>query len=606
MCQWILLSPLHTCETCSINVRIEGDYAKPSYLYFPQRTKEWGMSIVRAFIHYALIIYQRIEQDMLKEFKTVYDLHRWVRYLAWGGLGSAALFLLWAEDGFPPPIWQLLAQKIQQTSFSWATRGGIAVLFPFSSLAVLSLLWLLAWILLLWVSLTLFWPRKYDARHVAWRESRNLTVREVLRLDEDTLQEDTVNIPRLNLPHKAHLVSQIAATGTDSSRPTRQPISNGGRDESVPTQRPIRQSILNGGCENAPVGTDLSRPRAIHAVNQDAMNRSLQDTPQQSRQREQAATQPVLVATGSGRKARPTTPLPPTPTPRTWQRQRTDAASSIDDVPTTPERSSRTGVLTAHRQTKLNVGVGWNSGITRRQRPNEDSLVVLQGMCTYNDQLVPFGLFVVADGMGGHDFGQEASHIAIQSMMQTVLRDIAASASLNDTVIIELLVNGVEKANTAICQRCREWRKDMGTTLTAALIVDTKVYVVNVGDSRTYLYDETNGLSQITLDHSLVANLVIAGVITPEEVYTHPERNKVYRSLGNRDGVEVDWFTRDLRQDDSLLLCSDGLWEMVRDPDIRRIVGSGQEPTQVCDMLVQAALRNGGEDNVSAVIVKVE
>ncbi len=298
--------------------------------------------------------------------------------------------------------------------------------------------------------------------------------------------------------------------------------------------------------------------------------------------------------------------MPFTPTPRTWNRQRADATSSIDDVPTTPERPSRTGPLTARRKTRLDVGVGWNCGITRRQRPNEDSLVVLQGMCTYNDHLVPFGLFVVADGMGGHDFGQEASHIAIQCMMQTVLQDIAVSASLNDTIIVELLVNGVEKANTAICQRCRDWGKDMGTTLTAALVVDTKAYVVNVGDSRTYLYDKYNGLSQITRDHSLVANLVMAGVITADEVYTHPDRNKVYRSLGNRDGVEVDWFTRDLRQGDSLVLCSDGLWEMVRDPEIRHLVGSGQEPTHICDTLVQAALRNGGADNVSVIVVKVE
>ncbi len=523
-------------------------------------------------------------KDLLKEFKVVYDLHRWVRYLAWIGLGSVTLFLLWAEGGFPPLAWRLFAQEIQHTPTLLATRG-IAVLFPLTILAVLSLLWLLSWSLLLWVSLSLLWPHKRDARHIAWRESRSMNVREVRLLNEDALQEDTVNIPKLNLPHKAQLVSHVAATGTDSPRPS-------------------RQLIPNRGHENTPAGTAVSRPRAVSFANKEVIHRSLQgsDATQRSQQREPSMAQPVLVSAGNVRKARPTTPLPPTP--RTWQRQRNP--SSIDDVPTTPERPSRAGAPAARRQTRLNVGVGWNSGITRRQRPNEDSLVVLQGMCTYNDQMVPFGLFVVADGMGGHDFGQEASHIAIQSMMQTVLHDIVASASLNDTVIVELLVNGVEKANTAICQRCREWGKDMGTTLTAALIVDTKVYVVNVGDSRTYLYDESNGLSQITLDHSLVANLVMAGVITPEEVYTHPDRNKVYRSLGNRDGVEVDWFTRDLRPGDSLLLCSDGLWEMVRDPDIRRLVGSGQEPTRVCDMLVQAALRGGGADNVSTIVVKVE
>lgn len=541
-------------------------------------------------------------RDMLKEFKIVYDLHRWVRYLSWIGLGSVTLFLLWSEGGFPPLAWRLLAQEIQQIPTLLATRD-IAILFPLSIIVVLSLLWFLSWSLLLWISLTLLWPRKHDARHIAWRESRTLNVREVLLLQEDTLQEDTVNIPKLNLPHKAHVVSHIAATGTDSSRPGRQLISKGGHGD-TPVGTDVSRPHMLAKRVEASVGTDSSRPHMLERRDEASVGTN-SSRPSRQLERHEDVMNRSLLGSNTAQKSRPTTPLPPTPTARTWQRQRTDAAS-VDNVPTTPERPSRTGPLTARKQTRLNVGVGWNSGITRRQRPNEDSLVVLQGMCTYIDQLVPFGLFVVADGMGGHDFGQEASHITIQSMMQTVLHDIVASASLNDTVIIELLVNGVEKANTAICKRCREWGKDMGTTLTAALVVDTKVYVVNVGDSRTYLYDESNGLSQITLDHSLVANLVTAGVITAEEVYTHPERNKVYRSLGNRDGVEVDWFTRDLRPGDSLLLCSDGLWEMVRDPDIRRLVGSGQEPTQVCDMLVRAALRAGGEDNVSVIVVKVE
>jgi len=517
---------------------------------------------------------------MLNEFKLQYDLHRWVRYLSWAGLGGVTLFLLWSEGGFPPLAWRLLAQEIQQFRGLWAT-GGITVLFPLVILAVLSLLWLLAWSLLLWIGLTLLWPRKRDARHAAWRESRDLNIREVRLLHEDTLQEDTVNIPKLTLPHKAIPVSRTSATGTDSSRPSRQLIPNGGR-------------------ENVGVGTDSARPSRQSIPNKDALNRSLQGaTPNKD------AINRSLHLVGPAHSPQPTTPLPPMMPTRTWHRQHPNTPS-VEDVPTTPERPSRTGRLASQTRTRLDVGVGWNSGIARQDRPNEDSLVVLQGTCTYNNRLVPFGLFVVADGMGGHDFGREASHLAIQCMMQTVLRDVVASDSLNDTIIIELLVNGVEKANTTICQRCREWGKDMGTTLTAALIVDTKAYVVNVGDSRTYLYDASNGLTQITLDHSLVANLVMAGTITPEEVYTHPDRNKVYRSLGNRNGVEVDWFTRELRRGDSLLLCSDGLWEMVRDPEIRRLVGSGQEPTQVCDMLVQAALRGGGADNVSAIVVKVE
>jgi serine/threonine protein phosphatase PrpC len=252
----------------------------------------------------------------------------------------------------------------------------------------------------------------------------------------------------------------------------------------------------------------------------------------------------------------------------------------------------------------MEVGVGWHAGITRKSNPNEDSLVVLQGTCTYHGQLVPFGLFVVADGMGGHDCGQEASRIAMQSMMHTVLQNIVMSNELTEEFLTDMLVGGVEWANQAIYQRAREWGKDMGTTLTAALVVGTKAYVVNVGDSRTYLYREGE-LQQVTRDHSLVASLVALGKIRPDEVYTHPERNKVYRSVGNDENVKVDWFVVDLCPYDQLLLCSDGLWEMVRDPEIERIMKICGDPVRVSDVLVQAALRGGGTDNVSVIVVYV-
>ena len=230
-------------------------------------------------------------------------------------------------------------------------------------------------------------------------------------------------------------------------------------------------------------------------------------------------------------------------------------------------------------------------------------------MCTYREQLVPFGLFVVADGMGGHACGQEASRIAIRTLAQSALRDIMQPETLDDKQLIELLARAVEQANNAIYQRGQEWNKDMGTTLTAALIVDTKTsvmaYVVNAGDSRTYLLGAGEPLQQITRDHSLVANLVAAGAITPDAVYEHPERNKIYRSLGNNASIDIDWFTRELRSGDILLLCADGLGEMVRDPEIERILRQPDEPTALCNQLIQSALKGGGADNISAVVVRI-
>jgi serine/threonine protein phosphatase PrpC len=185
------------------------------------------------------------------------------------------------------------------------------------------------------------------------------------------------------------------------------------------------------------------------------------------------------------------------------------------------------------------------------------------------------------------------------------LQNIVGGNELSDEFLSDMLIGGVEWANRAIFQRSREWSKEMGTTLTAALVVGGKAYVVNVGDSRTYVYRDGEGLLQVTRDHSLVARLAALGKITPDEIYTHPERNQVYRSLGTGESVDVDWFIADLFTRDRLLLCSDGLWEMVRDREIERVLRHVGSPTQASEVLVQAALRGGGVDNVSAVVVAI-
>jgi serine/threonine protein phosphatase PrpC len=251
----------------------------------------------------------------------------------------------------------------------------------------------------------------------------------------------------------------------------------------------------------------------------------------------------------------------------------------------------------------LQIGVGWDAGLLRRTEPNEDSVLAIQGMCSHKGQLVPFGLFCIADGMGGHADGREASRIAIERMTQTILPNILTGHELSEEFLTDMLVGGVEWANLAIYHHAQSMRKDMGTTLTAALVVGTKAYIVNVGDSRTYIYREGEGLSQITRDHSLVATLVEKGQITADEAYTHPDRSKIYRSLGYSETVEVDWFMADFCPQDRLTLCSDGLWEMVRDASLERVLRNCKQPTEASNRLVQAALRAGGVDNISVIVV---
>ncbi len=252
----------------------------------------------------------------------------------------------------------------------------------------------------------------------------------------------------------------------------------------------------------------------------------------------------------------------------------------------------------------LDVGTALDSGIKRRGQPNEDSLLALPHIRPSRKGGQPLAFFLVADGMGGHGDGQEASRLAISAMhdaMQLALLD-----GLEDEVYEELLAEGVHNANLAIYRRNQQKQANMGTTLTAALVAGNTAYIANVGDSRTYLYRQGEGLTQITRDHSAVARLVEVGAITPQEVYTHPKRNEIYRSVGQSASVKVDTYRVPLKVGDLLLLCSDGLWEMVYDADMEQLIEESLPSTaQVCDALLQAALRGGGKDNISIIAASV-
>ncbi|GHO46422.1 PP2C family protein-serine/threonine phosphatase [Ktedonospora formicarum] len=251
---------------------------------------------------------------------------------------------------------------------------------------------------------------------------------------------------------------------------------------------------------------------------------------------------------------------------------------------------------------RLNVGMGLDPGIVRKDDPNEDNIFAMQGIRPGAEGPEPIGLFVVADGMGGHADGQEASRLAIQTIGNVVSPTLLREAELEED-FGAIIKDAAHRANLALYQRNRQQEHMMGTTLTAALVVGTSAYVVNVGDSRTYRYRASEGLTQITRDHSVVARLVENGIIEPEDVYTHPKRNQIYRCLGEHATVELDYFKVELQERDVLVLCSDGLWEMVRDPEIEQIIAEAStQASEISSQMVQAALSHGGADNISVVV----
>jgi protein phosphatase len=163
----------------------------------------------------------------------------------------------------------------------------------------------------------------------------------------------------------------------------------------------------------------------------------------------------------------------------------------------------------------------------------------------------------------------------------------------------------VREANRAVLAEASARGSNMGTTLGVAVLKDGKAYIANVGDSRAY-WIENGTIRQITEDHSLVAKLVSAGKLTKEEARTHPKSNLLYRTIGSESDVKVDTFEADLVPGGSLLLCSDGLWGEVPDEEIHHICKTSQSPVLAVLALIDAANRNGGKDNITAVVVNVK
>jgi protein phosphatase len=272
---------------------------------------------------------------------------------------------------------------------------------------------------------------------------------------------------------------------------------------------------------------------------------------------------------------------------------------------------------------------GYASDTGRRRDINEDSLIVMQlsglcNLCTGPN----IGLYAIADGIGGQEAGEVASQTALQTLASSVIKNIfihelartphpASFSTDKDTTdpVNPLTIDQIERrlkkailaANQAILTLTeqRQDKDSMGCTLTTALVRDKTAIIANVGDSRTYRM-HAGKLEQITRDHSLVARLVESGAIAPEQASTHEKKSVIYRSLGDTPEIEIDTFQIELEVGDRLLLCCDGLWEMLQHTLIEDILLEYFDPQSACKRLVALANDAGGEDNISVIVVNVQ
>ena len=206
-------------------------------------------------------------------------------------------------------------------------------------------------------------------------------------------------------------------------------------------------------------------------------------------------------------------------------------------------------------------------------------------------------VFIVADGMGGHNAGDYASKFTVNTMVEEIERSFEQNP-------VRILENAIKKANQKLRAKASEDEQlyGMGTTVVAATVMGRYLQVANVGDSRLYVIGDD--IRQITRDHSLVQEMVRAGGLDPEEARTHKEKNIITRAIGADDTVDVDFFNVELEKGDIVLMCSDGLTNMLEDQEIRMIVSGQRDIIEKAQKLVDMANQHGGKDNIAVILIE--
>ncbi len=253
---------------------------------------------------------------------------------------------------------------------------------------------------------------------------------------------------------------------------------------------------------------------------------------------------------------------------------------------------------------QLIASVGQSVG--KQRDHNEDSVLALTSTMSGSTEGIPFGLYIVADGMGGHQFGEVASNAAIRIMGGNITKKFHSYLySLPTQTLQDSLQEVMETSILEAHQYVQREAPGSGTTVTAALVLGQQVTIAHVGDSRAYAVYPDGRMEVITRDHSLVKRLEELGHLSKDEAENFPHRNVLIRALGQGESLEADIFTVPFPQPGYLMICSDGLWGVLNESDIFRMIIDAPNLHRACQNLVEAANAAGGPDNITVILAQM-
>jgi len=545
------------------------------------------------------------------------------------GIGIGVLvtaFLLYLlGGGFPPPVWILVLRTFV---------GTVPTPARFPMLLIQSFILLTAWLILLLVALQVIRPRRTA------HDSDEDDINEV-SLSSKQIFSATQQRPGIRQESEERRVSpwkSSSATWQAQHTPP-SPYLDSGNTYSE-TQRPSSEAKNNLRKRNGESQISQVREKETPYSAQESSPASYRQDYPPPLALKSSETEVEHQRSGHNDALTSTNKLSQPSSTRLVKDLRQPAYGRSQEINTTSAQltmhqdSSRANTsmstfhISAHTPPNMNLEgfrlSGWSlchPGIQRRHENFEDYLLVSGGLRTQADPQIPFGLFILADGavIEEADTSSEisTSRLAVNVLCEEILPALRGAQSMDPQRILRLLTESMQQANTSLYQFNQQRQSAEIITMTAILVLGTEAYIVNVGDNRAYLYRikrsrqaSDEGLFQITNDHSSVATQLEQGTLSPEDLFKQPKSEHVYRSLGQQEALNnIDVFSITLSAGDILVLCSDGLWKVVREGVFQQLVERIIQPpiaspSLLCSALTQAALEAGGHDHLSTVVVQ--